>query len=254
MKYLNFAYRWVGTTLFWIFFGLVGLVMGFVVFPLVYVLVRDPRARQVMARKLISGAFSVFVWTACTSRLISLRITGTEHVNPDGGQLILASHPTLIDVVILISMFPQVDCVVKEAVTRNPVLGMSVRSANYISNREPADLLESCVERLRSGASLLLFPEGTRSVPGQPLKFKLGAAEVGIRARAKILPVVIDCQPRMLAKHVPWYRIPSSAPRFSITVLPEVPVADLAAGDLDQRHARYAVNAALVSLFDAELS
>ncbi|MDH3336262.1 MAG: 1-acyl-sn-glycerol-3-phosphate acyltransferase [Gammaproteobacteria bacterium] len=254
MKYLNFAYRWVGTTLFWIFFGLIGLFMGFVVFPLLSVFVWDGRKRQVAARKLISAAFSLFVWVACSSRLISIRVTGMEHVDPRGGQLILATHPTLIDVVILISLFPQVDCVIKEAVTKNPVLGISVRLANYISNREPADLLDSCVQRLESGASLLLFPSGTREVNGQPLRFKLGAAEVAIRARASILPVALSCKPQMLAKHVPWYRIPPSAPRFKITVLPPIAVENLTTGDVDQRHARYQVNDALVSLFDAELS
>ena len=254
MKYLDLAYRWVGTTLFWIFFGLIGLLMGFIVIPVVYLVVRDTHKRQVTARKLIGAAFSLFVWTACRSRLISIDVSGMEHVDPDGGQLILATHPTLIDVVILISMFPQVDCVIKEAVTKNPVLGLSVRCANYISNREPADLLDSCVARLRSGASLLLFPSGTRSVNGQPLQFKLGAAEVAVRARAEILPIAVDCQPQMLAKHVPWYRIPPAAPKFTITILPAVPVESLVAGDLDNRHARYEVNAALVSILEAELS
>ena len=254
MKHLNFVYRWVGTTLFWIFFGLIGLIMGIVVMPLVYLLVRDRAARQVRARRLISAAFSLFVWTACTSRLISLRVTGMEHVDPDGGQLILASHPTLIDVVILISLFPQVDCVIKQAVMVNPVLGVSVRAANYISNREPADLLDSCVARLRTGVSLLLFPEGTRSVNGEPLKFKLGAAEVALRASANILPVVISCEPQMLAKHVPWYRIPPSRPHFSISILPPVAATDLVSGDPGHRHARYEVNGALLSLFQAELS
>ena len=254
MKTVNYVYRWVGTTLFWIFFGLIGLIIGLLLMPLVYLVVRDPAARQVRARQLISGAFSLFVWTACASRLISLRVTGMEHVDPEGGQLILASHPTLIDVVILISMFPQVDCVIKQAVTVNPVLGISVRAANYISNREPSDLLDSCVARLATGASLLLFPEGTRSVNGQRLKLKLGAAEVALRARATILPVVVRCEPQMLAKHVPWYRIPPSRPRFSITILPPVAVVDLVAGDPGHRHARYEVNDALLSLFEGEVS
>ena len=254
MKYLDFAYRWVGTTLFWIFFGLIGLIMGIIVMPLVYLLVRDRAARQVRSRKLIGAAFSLFVWTACASRLISLRVTGMEHVDPAGGQLILASHPTLIDVVILISMFPQVDCVIKQAVMVNPVLGISVRAANYISNREPADLLDSCVARLEAGASLLLFPEGTRSVDGQPLRFKLGAAEVAVRARASILPVIVSCKPQMLAKNVPWYRIPPSPPHFAINILPPVAAVDLVAGDPDSRHARYEVNDALLSLFEADLA
>jgi len=115
-------------------------------------------------------------------------------------------------------------------------------------------LLTSCVERLCSGASLLLFPEGTRSVSGQALNFKLGAAEVAIRAKADILPVVVDCRPRFLAKHQPWYSIPSSQPHFAVTILPPIPVEQLIANNIDERRARYELNEALVSLFDSKLS
>ena len=176
-----------------------------------------------------------------------------EHYEPLGNQLILANHPTLIDVVILISLFPQVDCVIKEAVTRNPAMRMLVGTANYISNREPADLLESCTSRLRSGAILLLFPEGTRTVPGSPLKFKPGAAEVALQARAKILPVVVDCQPQFLAKNEPWYYIPPRAPHFDIRVLKPIDPADLIPVCAEGRNARHALNGALQKRFSAEL-
>lgn len=187
-------------------------------------------------------------------RLISCQVTGMEHYDRSGNQLILANHPTLIDVVILISLFPQVDCVIKEAVTRNPAMRMLVGSANYISNREAADLLESCTSRLRSGAALLLFPEGTRTVPGRPLQFKPGAAEVALQARAKILPVVVDCRPQFLAKHEPWYYIPPRAPHFDIRVLAPVDPVDMIPVCAGKRNARRALNAALQELFLAELA
>jgi 1-acyl-sn-glycerol-3-phosphate acyltransferase len=252
-RHLNRAYRFVGQSLFWILFGLIGIVVGFLVLPLVLLFVRDPQRRQVTARSTISACFSLFVWVACGTRLISLRVTGMEHYDAGRGQLILANHPTLIDVVILISLFPQVDCVIKEAVTRNPVMRTSVGTANYISNREPSDLLDSCAGALRSGASLLLFPEGTRSVAGSALKFKPGAAEVAIRANAEILPVVIDCRPVFLAKHEPWYYIPPRAPHFDIRILPPLKPSDLVPADAGDRQARHTLNAALQALFEAEL-
>jgi 1-acyl-sn-glycerol-3-phosphate acyltransferase len=254
MKYLDIAWRFVGTSLLWFFFGLIGLIISILVFPALYLLARDIDGRQVVARNLISGAFGAFMWGGCRMGVFSFRVTGMEHRDPQSGQLILANHPTLIDVVLLLSVLPQVDCVIKEAVIRNPFMRASVTTANYISNRDPGDLLPSCVERLRSGASLLLFPEGTRTTAGQPLSFKPGAAEVAIRARAEILPIIIDCTPKFLAKHEPWYSIPPSRPHFAVKILPAVPVEQFVPGSLDERHARYKLNEALVSLFEAELS
>ena len=253
MKHLFFVYRFIGTSLFWLFFGVIGLIYGFLVLPLVYVLVRREERRQVIARNMIRGAFVFFVWTARTTRLITCDVRGMEHWNPDESQLLLANHLTLIDVVILLSLFPQVDCVVKAAVTRNPVLRVSAGTANYISNRAPDELLDFCVDRLNAGSSLLLFPQGTRALRGEPLRFKLGAAEIALRARATIVPIAIDCEPQMLAKNVPWYRIPPSQPQFRITLLPPVEAESLVPENTDPRRARHALNEALESLIGAEL-
>ena len=254
MSYVDLALRFFGTSLLWFFFGSIGLVLSIFVFPILYLFVRQPKTRQVVARKLIAGTFGAFMWGGCRMGVFSFHVTGMENRAAEGGQLILANHPTLIDVVLLLSVLPQVDCVVKDAVIRNPFMRASVTTANYISNDEPADLLASCVERLKAGASLLLFPEGTRSKSGRPLQFMLGAAEVAVRARAQILPIIIDCKPRFLTKRDPWYSIPRSRPHFKVTILPAVPLEQLVSGELDQRGTRHELNDALVSLFDAELS
>jgi len=254
MKNIDRAWRFVGTSLLWFFFGLIGLVVGFLVLPAVRLFIKDPARRQRVARNVISRSFGMFTRGGCILGPFDIHISGKENFDPDRSQLILANHPTLIDVVILISVFPQVDCVIKEAVMKNPFMGSTVSAANYISNHEPSDLLESCVERLRTGVHLLLFPEGTRTERGQPPALKLGAAEVALRARCDILPVAIDCRPQFLTKADPWYWIPESRPVFRIKILPPVPVADLVAGELDDRHARYELNESLTALFEAEIS
>ncbi len=254
LKHLNRAYRFAGQSLLWVTFGVVGAIVGFLVLPLLSLFERDQRVRQRRARAVIGGCFRWFIAVACQLRLISCRVTGTEHFDSGGGQLILANHPSLIDVVILISLFPHADCVVKEAVTRNPVLRLSVRSANYISNFDPATLLVACVDRLASGSSLLLFPEGTRTVPGAPLRFKPGAAEIALRADARILPVVIACRPAFLTKQDPWYRVPACKPHFEIRILPSVGTANLVPHDVGAKRARIALNTVLEQLFEAELA
>jgi 1-acyl-sn-glycerol-3-phosphate acyltransferase len=254
MKYISLAWRFIGTSFLWFFFGSIGLLLSVFLFPFLYLFVPEPGARQVAARKIIAATFGAFMWGGGKMGVFTFDVTGLENRDPEAGQLILANHPTLIDVVLLLSVLPQVDCVVKEAVIRNPFMRASVTTANYISNREPSDLLNDCVERLQHGASLLLFPEGTRSTSDRPLRFKLGAAEVAIRSQTQILPVIVDCRPRFLAKHEPWYSIPAIRPHFDVRILPPMPVEQVVGGRLARRHVRRALNDALVSLFSAELS
>jgi 1-acyl-sn-glycerol-3-phosphate acyltransferase len=135
------------------------------------------------------------------------RFRGMEHLESGGPFLIVANHPTLIDVVLLISRFPEVDCVVKKALWEHRFLGGVVRAANYIQG-EGARFMECALERLRLGHSIILFPEGTRS-PRQGLRpFQRGAARLALASEARIVPVVIECDPPFLMKGQPWWDVP----------------------------------------------
>lgn len=254
MKYFDYIRRLSGTALGFVVFGVAGLVIGLLVFPLLFVFVRDARTRQRAARRLIGKSFGAFVWLINGMGVLSYEVLGRENIEYGRNQLIIANHPTLIDVVFLISMFPESDCVIKGAVTRNPFMRSTVAAANYISNSEPAELLNSCVERLKAGGGLLLFPEGTRSVPGRPIDFKPGAAAVAVRTGVAVLPITIECTPLFLTKDEPWYSVPPKRPHFAIRILPPVTLCELVPDHSDQRRARRAMNEALRVLITSELT
>lgn len=248
MKQLSRAWRLFGTALSFTVFGIAGCILSWLIFPIVFLFWRDAAARQVVARRIIGAAFRAFVWLMKTVGVLSYNIIGKENIVLRTNQLVIANHPTLIDVVFLISMFPQAECVVKPAVTRNPFMRSTVTAANYISSNQFEILLDTCVERLQSGASLLLFPEGTRTVPGQPIDFTLGAAEIAIRAGSDILPVTFECVPSVLSKQVPWYRIPPDRPHITIHVRPPIALNQLIPSVQHDRQTRRELNEAFVSL------
>ncbi len=236
-------------------FGVGGLLISIFVAPLIFLIIRNPDRRQRATRRLAGYAFSAFIWVMRGLGVLSYRLTGIENVGNGHNQLILANHPTLIDVIFLVSLFPMVDCVVKEAVFKNPFMRGVVMPARYISGGSPGKMLNSCVARLKSGSSLLLFPEGTRSVFGQPLTFKLGASSIATRSGAEILPVIIQCsQPRFLAKNEPWYRVPPNKPLISIQIQHPVSMDKLIPGGLNSREATRKLNKALMRLFEKGLT
>ena len=104
VRYLDKLWRFVGTALLWFFFGFVGLIVSVFVFPFPYLFVTDKQARQIRARNLIARAFGAFMWFGGVMGVFSYHVTGMENRDPQGGQLILANHPTLIDVVLLLSI------------------------------------------------------------------------------------------------------------------------------------------------------
>jgi 1-acyl-sn-glycerol-3-phosphate acyltransferase len=137
-----------------------------------------------------------------------------------------------LDVVALLALLPTADCVVKSAMLRNPFTRYFVRAAGYISNADSAHLIDACINSVQSGQTLILFPEGTRSIPGAALHFKRGAAQVAVRSNCEILPVMIHCTPPALLKTTHWYQVPDQPWRLLVKVCPPQTLATL--GHLDE--------------------
>lgn len=251
---LNWLWRLFGSGFGFFLFGLGGLVIGIVIFPIIFVFIRNHGTRQTVARRLVSSAFKLFLVIVKGLGVLSYEVKGRENAVVGRNQIIVANHPTLIDVIFLVSIFPMADCVIKEAITRNPFMRSVVLSTNYIPSGNTGKLLNTCVSRLKSGASILLFPEGTRSVPGKPLDFKLGAASFAIKSNAEILFSTIQCnQPRFLVKGEPWYRIPPEKPFISIRVYPSQALDTMIPAGMHPREATRDLNETFLKFFQGKL-
>jgi 1-acyl-sn-glycerol-3-phosphate acyltransferase len=166
---------------------------------------------------MLSWGFTFFVWFMKTFGVLTWEIEGRELL-AEPGVLVVANHPTLIDIVFIISMIPHASCIVKPSLYQSVYTKGPVSRAAYIASDEPETLIGDCVKSLGSGASLVIFPEGTRSVKGQPLRFRRGAAHVQKRSGCAVLLVRIMSVPPTLAKHEKWYQIPASRPHFKLAV------------------------------------
>jgi 1-acyl-sn-glycerol-3-phosphate acyltransferase len=207
--------------------------------------------RDLVAQRFIQRGFRAFaelgealgLWAVATQRAERLA---------NGPAIVVANHPTLIDVVLLIAQLPQADCVVKSAAWRNPFLRGVVRLAGYVPNHGGPELVEECARRLRAGRTLVLFPEGSRSSAGGLRPFKRGAAHIALASGAPLRPVSIDCRPRILGKHQAWWAIPGERVHYTLRVGADLAARALAAEPSDSLAARR-VTEALQRHFESEV-
>jgi 1-acyl-sn-glycerol-3-phosphate acyltransferase len=226
---LNQAWRIFATGLVFVLFGLGALFISLTVFPIIRLVSWNPET----ARRRIQRGMQITMWLFMELMrvlgILTYHVEGLDRLNTPGrprpGRLIVANHPTLIDVVLLVSLMPAVDCIVKRGLWRNPFLRWPVSWAGYLPNSEGEELVDACASTLRDGHSLLVFPEGTRTVPGQPLRMQRGAAHIALSADAELLPVTISCDPPTLFKGNPWYRVPAHRFHLQVTVGAPVPAA-----------------------------
>jgi 1-acyl-sn-glycerol-3-phosphate acyltransferase len=203
--------------------GVGGFILATTVIPLSTLFVRDERTRNRRAQNIIRSSFRLYILMQQMLGVFKLEVTGGEKLSVCRGKLIVANHPTLLDIVLLMALLPDVSCVAKSELWHNPFLRPVVRTAGYIRNDyEPEVLIEKCRDALRAGRNLIIFPEGTRSAPGKLLPFQRGFAHIATLAGVVIQPITITCEPIMLTKGRPSYRIPESRPCFRIEVGDEV--------------------------------
>jgi len=198
-------------------FGVGAVLLGFTIWPVLRLAARDAQAGLARVRCSMNIAMRLFVWLMHSLGLLTYEVHGRDRL-ARRGQLIVANHPTLIDVVFLVALLPEVECVVKQALWRNPFLRWPVAWAGYISNADGPELVAACARALAAGKSLLLFPEGTRGELCQARPMKRGAAQVALAAGVDLRPVTITCEPLTLRKGTPWYRVPRSRPHWVLSV------------------------------------
>ena len=219
---LNRLWRVFATGFVFALFGVGALVISVTMFPLLRLSTLNADTARRRIQRGMQLNFRAFMETMRVLGILTYRVDGAERLR-EPGRLIVANHPTLIDVVLLVSQMPEVDCIVKQGLWRNPFLRWPVSWAGYLQNAAGEELIGECSATLRRGHSLLVFPEGTRTVPGEPLRMQRGAAHIALAADSDILPVTITCDPPTLFKGNPWYRVP--ARRFHMHVVVGEPIA-----------------------------
>lgn len=229
----NQMWRIFAIGLCFVIFGLGSLFMAAITPMVLFTL--SNRNRTYWARTAIHYWFKFYVSLMQKLGIFTLEINGANKLHRQG-LFILANHPSLIDVVILISLIKNCDCIVKQALWINPFTWAPVYLAGFIQNTNGPELVDKAIHSVRSGNNLILFPEGTRSTPGQAISFKRGAANILLKGNFNVTPIVINCSEPTLTKHKPWYHISKQKPHFKLNVLDDLPLTTLFVNQTHNHH------------------
>ncbi len=224
LRAISSYWRLFATGLCFTVFGLSAAFFGLFVFPVMRLMPGSAGAHRRRVRTTVRVYMRSFVGLMNAVGVLTFEFEGAERLGRPG-QMILANHPSLIDVVFLLGFTRQATCIVKEALFHHPCTRWPVAAASYVSNTPTYSMVEDAAQALRDGENVIVFPEGTRTTPGQPMQFHRGAANIAVRAASVVTPVFIRCVPTTLAKNMPWYQIPACRVRISFRVGRDIDLA-----------------------------
>ena len=129
---------------------------------------------------------------------IKVTVEGLSRIDPEHPYIYMPNHQSNFDIPVLLGhLTVQFRWLAKMELFKIPIFGHAMRKAGYISidrnNRESAfESLRLAAEKIRNGVSVLIFPEGTRSLDGKIQPFKKGGFIMAIDSGVPIVPVVIS--------------------------------------------------------------
>ncbi len=139
-------------------------------------------------------------------------VEGKEKIDQKQAYVIVPNHQSMLDIVIFNMLHHRLRWISKIEVFKIPVLGWEMRMVKYIelergNKHSVVRMMEKCISSLREGISIVIFPEGTRSLTGAIGRFKTGAFQLALKTDKPLLPVLIDGTGDVLPKNGLTFRI-----------------------------------------------
>ncbi len=197
-----------------------------------------------VGRVVMTFLFHSFLRWCRLTGIIFCDLSALDALRGEPGLIIAPNHPTLFDVVLVISRLDQVVCIAKARLWDNIILGGGARLAGYIRNDSPSSLVKLAVEELKDGRQLLIFPEGTRTRRWEGVinEFKGGFALIAKKAGAPVQTVFLEYNTEVLGKGWPLWKKPDFPLRYRarlgerFTIAPDEDVKDFV-GRLERYYA-----------------
>lgn len=197
-------------------FGIGAVILNFLLFPFI-------KNNKELCSDIIHNTWRFFVNLMMFLKLFRLDVKKLEKIE---NKVIVSTHPSFIDIVILIALIPRSTCFVKKELAHNPILKNLVTSI-FITNEVELDELKSESKKmLDRGFNVIIFPSGIRHRRDEFPKIRKGASLVALNAGKNIVPVKVFSDRDFLFINQPFYAVSDRCVNFEIEQMREINIAD----------------------------
>ncbi|MHB8347722.1 MAG: lysophospholipid acyltransferase family protein [Acidiferrobacterales bacterium] len=161
-----------------------------------------------LGRLVIMFGFRMYLHFLELSGIIKCNLSALDGLSRERSLIIAPNHPSLIDVVLIVSRLKNAACIIKANLWKQLIFGGSAKLAGYIRNDSEARLVANATQDIQAGSQLLVFPEGTRTSGNDIQPFKGGFALIAKRAQAPVQMVFIEINHPFLCKGCSFLKKP----------------------------------------------
>ena len=197
-------------------FGIGAVILNFLLFPFI-------KNNKELCSDIIHNTWRFFVNLMMFLKLFRLDVKNLEKIE---NKVIVSTHPSFIDIVILIALIPRSTCFVKKELAHNPILKNLVTSIFITNEVELGELKSESKKMLDRGFNVIIFPSGIRHRRDEFPKIRKGASLVALNAGKNIVPIKMFSDRDFLFINQPFYAVSDRCVNFEIEQMREINIAD----------------------------
>ena len=194
--------RFITIILFLVLFSIISLPIYLVVNIVGHF---NPALKAHMSQSVVVKAFSVILAISGTD----IHTTGLENVPADRPVLYVGNHRSYYDIVTCYTLVKNnTGFIAKKEMKKIPCISRWMRYINcqFLDRENPREGLKTilaCIDLIKKGTSIFLFPEGTRSLGKEMLPFKDGGFKIATKTGCPVVPVAIYNTENIFETHFP---------------------------------------------------
>ena len=168
----------------------------------------SPRARDLSCLRMVQSAFKVMLWITGAD----ITYIGKETVPRDQAVVYVGNHNSYFDILLTYSQCPGLTgYVAKSEMLRYPLLRDWMKRLYCVfldrtDLRAGMQMILTCIDYIKQGISICIFPEGTRSRDGKMQPFHEGSLKMASKTGCPIIPMAITNSAQIFENHLPFVR------------------------------------------------
>lgn len=171
----------------------------------------NPSLKDRSSLWIVQHAFQVVIWISG----VKLTVIGEEHVPKDQAVLYIGNHRSYFDIVLTYARCPRLTgYVAKKEMLKIPLLSTWMKYLHCLfldrsDIKEGLKTILTAIEKVKSGISIMIFPEGTRNRNDSELEmlpFHEGSFKIATKSGCPIIPVAITNSAALFESHLPFVK------------------------------------------------
>lgn len=167
----------------------------------------SPKTKEILSLKTVQGTLKIIGFLAG----VKLKVIGRDKVPDNEAVMYVANHSGFYDIVMGYPLVKGQTAFVSKKENKFPILTQYMNNTRGMffdrdDIKEGMKVILNCIELIKQGISVFIFPEGTRTRTGEMNPFKEGSFKIASKTGCKVVPIAITGTAAIFEDHLPWLK------------------------------------------------